>query len=167
MIMKIICSAILLLTACFCKGQDYKLEGNEVKISQPILFETASSKLKPESDAALLIIKKYLDDKSYISLLRVEGHSDNTGRPESNQQLTQSRAMSICMRLVELGVDCKRLLPVGFGRTKPVALNDSPEGKAQNNRIVFVNASLRGHAIGGMPEDGGGVVAGDVCKKVE
>ncbi len=165
--MRSLLTTILILTGFCSKAQDYKLEGNEVKISQSILFETASSKLKPESDAALLIIKKYLDDKSYITLLRVEGHSDNTGRPESNQQLTQNRALAVCIRLVELGVDCKRLLPVGFGRNKPVASNDTPEGKSQNNRISFINVSLRGHAIGGMPEDGGGVVAGDVCKKME
>ena len=62
------------------------------------------------------------------------------------------------------GIDCKRLIPVGFGETKPVAPNDTPDNKAQNRRTAFVNAALKGKPIGGMPVDGGGKVAGDPCK---
>ena len=67
--------------------------------------------------------------------------------------------------LVEKGVDCKRLVPVGFGGTKPKADNATPEGKAQNRRISFFNAALKGRAIGGMPLDAGGQIAGDACVK--
>ena len=44
-------------------AREYKLEGNEVKIEKPIVFETGSDKLKPESNAALEIIKQYLEAK--------------------------------------------------------------------------------------------------------
>ena len=71
--------------------------------------------------------------------------------------------MSVSRALVRRGVDCKRLIPVGFGSSKPVAFEATPEGKAQNQRIEMVNAQLRGIAIGGMPADGGGRVAGDPC----
>lgn len=145
------------------QAQDYKLDGNEVKISKPVLFETGSAKLKPESIEALEIIKQYLTDKSYISLLRVECHTDNNGDAATNQSLSEKRALVVCKKLVEMGVDCKRLIAVGFGDSKPVAENSTPEGKAQNRRVSFVNASLRGRAIGGMPVDGGGRVAGDSC----
>jgi OOP family OmpA-OmpF porin len=70
----------------------------------------------------------------------------------------------VARRLVADGSACKRLLPVGFGGTKPVASNATPDGKAQNRRTDFVNAELRGRAIGGLPVDGGGRVAGDPCK---
>jgi len=147
-------------------AQNYKLEGSEVKIDLPIIFETGSSILKPESDAALKIIKKYLDDKSYISLLRVEAHTDNEGDPAKNQSLSERRAFQVCMTLIAMGVDCKRLIAVGFGGTKPIEDNSTPAGKAANRRISFVNAALRGHAIGGMPADGGGVVVpADICKQ--
>jgi OOP family OmpA-OmpF porin len=156
----ILCAVFLFL----CAGaQDYKLEGNEVKINQPVLFETGSAALKPESEAALKIIKQYLDDKSYISLLRVEAHSDNSNNAVANQALTEKRAYAVCRALVVMGVDCKRLIPVGFGDTKPIEDNSTPAGKAANRRISFVNVALRGHLIGGMPADGGGVVAGDIC----
>jgi len=69
----------------------------------------------------------------------------------------------VCAALVKMGVDCKRLSAVGFGGTKPIAANDTPDGKAANQRVCFINAALRGHAIGGTPLDGGGKVAGDTC----
>ena len=75
--MKWFLTFLLASFAFMVQAQDYKLEGNEVKIDKPVLFETASDKLKEESTAALEIIKKYLTDKSYISLLRVECHTDN------------------------------------------------------------------------------------------
>ncbi len=149
--------------AFILQAQDYKLDGNEVKISKPVLFETGSAKLKPESMAALEIIRQYLTDKSYISLLRVECHTDNSGDAAGSQALSEKRAMVICSKLTGMGIDCKRLIAVGFGDTKPVADNNTPDGRAQNRRVSFVNASLRGRAIGGMPVDGGGKVAGEVC----
>jgi OmpA-OmpF porin, OOP family len=161
--MKLYALVFSLLISFSSIAQDYKLEGNEVKISKPIVFETGSDKLKPESMAALEIIRQYLTDKSYISLLRVECHSDNVGDENSKQLLTEKRALEVCKKLVEMGVDCKRLVAVGFGSTKPVADNSAQEGRAENRRVSFINAALRGHLIGGMPADGGGKTAGDVC----
>jgi OOP family OmpA-OmpF porin len=155
---------ILLASFAFTlQAQDYKLEGSEVKITKPVLFETGSARLKPESMAALEIIKQYLADKTYISQLRVECHTDNGDNEATNQMLTEKRAMVICRKLIELGVDCKRLLAVGFGDTKPVADNNTPEGRAENLRVNFINVSLRGKVIGGMPVDGGGKIAGKLC----
>jgi OmpA-OmpF porin, OOP family len=151
------------LSSVAAVAQDYKLEGNEVKIEKQVLFETNTATLKPESTAALEIIKKYLDDKSYISLLRVECHTDNSGDNNTNQILSQKRALAVCKALVKMGVDCKRLIAVGFGSSKPVEDNATPGGKAANRRVSFINAALRSHAIGGMPTDGGGIIAGDTC----
>ncbi len=144
-------------------AQDYRIESNELKMSKEVQFKAGSDELLPESDAALLIVKKYLEDKSYITLLRVEAHSDNTGDEKSNQVLTEKRATAVCQKLIALGVDCMRLLPVGFGSNKPVADNSSPEGRSENRRISFVNAALRGKPIGGMPVDGGGKTADNPC----
>ena len=161
--MKYFFTILLVSFVITLQAQDYKLDGNEVKISKPVLFETGSAKLKPESIAALEIIKQYLTDKSYISQLRVECHTDNGGDAAVNQSLTEKRAMAVCQKLIEMGVDCKRLIAVGFGDTKPVADNSTPDGKAENRRVSFVNVALRGHVIGGMPVDGGGKVAGELC----
>jgi hypothetical protein len=55
-------------------------------------------------------------------------------------------------------------IAVGFGSTKPVADDSNAEGKAKNQRIVVAPAALRGILIGGMPADGNGKPAGNVCK---
>lgn len=168
--MRITLTLLFAIASLFVWAQDYKLEGSEVKPEAAITFKIATATLKPESDVALKIIKKYLDDRSYITLLRVEGHMDTMndelgGTKESaNQVLSERRALAVCKRLIELGVDCKRLIAVGFGSTKPIANNDTEEGRKANRRISFFNVSLRGHVIGGLPTDGGGKVAGDTCE---
>jgi OmpA-OmpF porin, OOP family len=141
----------------------YTIENNEVKTGKLIEFESGTAKLKTSSNEALQVIKKYLDDKSYISLLRVEGHVLATPDAKSNLLLSQQRATAVCMKLIALGVDCKRLIAVGFGDSKPLEDSGTPQGRAANNRINFVNAALKGRPIGGMPLDGGGLVGGDLC----
>lgn len=160
---KILISICFIITLVQTRAQDFKMDGHEIKIEKPIVFETGKALLKPESNAALEIIKQYLTDKSYISLLRVEAHTDNSGDANASQQLTEKRALAVVKKLVEMGVDCKRLIAVGFGDTKPVADNSTPGSRAENRRISFFNVSLRGKVIGGLPTDGGGNVAGDSC----
>lgn len=143
----------------------YKLEGHEVKVDGSINFAVGSDKLLPESEKSLDAIKTYLDDKKYITMLRIEAHTDAGGDAEANQMLSEKRALAVARRLVEKGVDCKRLVAVGFGGTKPVSPDDSPENKAKNRRVTFTNAALGGRLIGGMPADGGGKSAGDACEK--
>lgn len=155
-------SILFLMIGFSALAQDYRVENNEVKIAKQVSFKTGTAELLPESDEALLLIKKYLQEKTYISLLRIEAHTANDDNAATNQLLTEKRAAAICQKLILMGIACSRLLPVGFGDTKPVAEN-TPEDKAQNNRIVFVNAALRDKAIGGMPADGGGKVAENPC----
>lgn len=158
----------LLLLASSALAADpggYKLDGHQVVLEGTIEFEPGGAALKPSSTAALEVLVRYLGEKSYVSRLRIEGHTDDAGDPGANQKLSEARALELARWLVARGVDCKRLLPVGFGSTKPVAGNDTPEGRAQNRRVAFVNAELKGRAIGGMPIDGGGRVAGDPCAR--
>jgi OmpA-OmpF porin, OOP family len=161
--MKSILMVFIALAALPAMAQPYKIENNEVKLEKTIVFKTGTDKLEPGSKDALVAIQQLLTDKTYISTLRVECHSDNTGIEKHNQILTEKRALAVCRELIKMGVDCKRLLAVGFGSSKPVADNTTTEGKAQNRRTTFIIAALRGRAIGGMPLDGGGKVAGELC----
>jgi OOP family OmpA-OmpF porin len=96
--------------------------------------------------------------KESVSLLRIEGHADD-------QALSELRAVTVGRWLVAHGVDCKRLLAVGFGATKPFDDASTPEGKARNTRIELHNAALRGRPIGGASLEGGGQVASaDLCQ---
>lgn len=142
----------------------FEQEKGSLKLPGPVVFETGSDKLAPESDEVLKFVYDYLKAKPEITLLRVEGHTDNVGQPADNQSLSERRSLSVARWLVGKGIDCKRILPVGFGDTRPIADNSTADGRAQNRRTAFVNAELKGKAIGGMPVDGSGKVAGDPCK---
>jgi OOP family OmpA-OmpF porin len=142
----------------------FDIENNRLALPAPVTFETGGAGLVAGPQPALAHIAAFLAAKSYVSLLRIEGHVDADTAADKAQALTEARAMAAVRWLLTQGVDCKRVLPVGFGASKPVAPNDTPENKAQNRRVEAHVAELRGRAIGGMPVDGGGRVAGDPCK---
>lgn len=142
----------------------FQVKDGALQLPGPVLFETGKDVLKPESDAVLSVVKSYLDAKPQVTLLRIEGHTDNVGNASDNQSLSERRSMAVARWLTGKGIKCKRLIPVGFGASKPVADNATAEGREQNRRTVFINAELKDKPIGGMPVDGGGVVAGDPCR---
>lgn len=154
----------LLCAPAWADSPAFVIQDNQLEVPAPVVFKTGAAELAPESAAALDHVKAYLEAKKYVSLMRVEVHTDNLGDPAKNQALSEQRALGVAAALVARGVDCKRLLAVGFGQNKPIAANDTPENQARNRRVAFVNAALMGKAIGGMPVDGGGVVAGDACR---
>lgn len=159
----------LALTLCLpsvVAAQDapqFQLQGNQLLLPAEVEFAPESDQLLASSQAALTHVAAYLASKSYISTLRIEAHSSNTEDPEMALALTQGQALAVALALVAEGVDCHRLLPVGFGSSKPIADPDLPAGRGANQRLVFINAALRGHAIGGLPLDGNGKTAGDAC----
>lgn len=136
-----------------------KIERGEFVLPEPIQFAAGSDAIAAASHPMLDEVKEILNKRKDFTTVRIEGHTDNTGDAGENLELSKKRALAVAKYLVSAGVDGKRLLAVGFGDSKPVASNDTPEGQAQNRRITIVVAALRGRAIGGMPVDGGGVVA--------
>lgn len=161
-------SLVTLIAATLALGAEpvrYQLEGNELKLPGPIVFELNSAKLKDESHAVLDFVKGYLEAKSYISALRVEVHTDSMGDERANQSLSEERAAAVVEALVKKGVACDRLIAVGFGGNKPISANDTPEGRALNRRTVFANAALKGRPIGGMPLEGGAKLVPSKCAK--
>jgi OOP family OmpA-OmpF porin len=142
--------------------REFTLEDNRLVLPFPITFEAGTANLTPAAARGINHIARYLADKTYISTLRIEGH---VASDTDAQALSEKRALAVTRALVAQGVECARLLPVGFGDNKPVADPSTPEGRAENTRITPVNAGLRGRPIGGMPLDGSGRIAGDPCAK--
>lgn len=161
------CSFIILLLCVFTlkasTQSKFTLSNHELLLPSEISFEAGSDKLKLSSENALKHIKLYLEEKTYITAIRIEVHTDNVGDESMNLLLSKKRSLSIGKWLVAHAIDCKRIYCVGFGSSKPIALNDTPEGRSQNRRVVVVNAELKGKLIGGMPYHGGGDVAGNLC----
>jgi outer membrane protein OmpA-like peptidoglycan-associated protein len=82
-------------------------------------------------------IFQFLKDDPSLKF-EIDGHTDNTGESQHNMQLSQQRADAVKAQLISMGIDPSRLSSNGFGDSKPIADNSSPEGKANNRRVEFV-----------------------------
>jgi outer membrane protein OmpA-like peptidoglycan-associated protein len=70
--------------------------------------------------------------------IEIHGHTDNIGDEASNQQLSEARAKAVYDYLIQKGIIASRLAYKGFGKTQPIASNDTPEGRQTNRRTAFV-----------------------------
>lgn len=135
-----------------------KLKGDTVQVQGNLVFATGSAILAPtpENEEILNQLKAYLDATPRITLLRVEGHTDNVGDQTKNTKLSGERALVIKKWLVSKGIAESRLVAVGFGDTKPVADNSTDAGRAQNRRTQFKVAAINGKPYLGRPAAAGG-----------
>jgi outer membrane protein OmpA-like peptidoglycan-associated protein len=109
-----------------------------------VLFDTGSYTLKPGAREKLAKISGIL--LAYPSLkIQVEGHTDSVGGDDYNQRLSEQRAQSVREYLVDQMVSADSVTAFGFGKSKPVATNDTLEGRQQNRRVELV---VSGEAIG-------------------
>ena len=106
--------------------------------TQGILFATGSATLRPESTPTLKEIARTLDRHQDLRL-RIEGHTDNTGSEATNRALSEARAAAVREHLVHTyGIAAERLETEGFGPSRPVAQNNTPEGRESNRRVELV-----------------------------
>ncbi|EAT58979.1 OmpA family protein [Chlorobium ferrooxidans] len=126
-------------------------EGIRVTMDSGILFTSGSSTLTSTSRANIeklaRIFNRYNDTKVVI-----EGHTDNTGSAASNQLLSERRAESVAKLLSAYGVSDRRLSPVGYGQSRPVASNDTEYGRQNNRRVevlIYANEELKQKAASG------------------
>ena len=110
-----------------------------------VLFDTGSYTLKPGAREKLAKISGIVLAHPGL-LLQIEGHTDSVGGDEFNQQLSERRAGSVRDFLAEQGVSPSSITAHGFGKTQPVASNDTAEGRQRNRRVELV---VNGDAIGG------------------
>lgn len=106
-------------------------------VALDIHFATGKSDILPESrqlvDEAAAMLSKHVNLR-----VGVEGHTDNTGSPESNQALSLARARAVTDAIVAAGIDRDRLDAVGFGQDRPIADNRTEDGRAKNRRVEIV-----------------------------
>lgn len=109
---------------------------SEILAKGYIRFETAQATIDPDSHALL-------DQLAAVALrcpttpVEVGGHTDSDGDEQANMALSQRRAQTVVDYLVAAGLGADRLSAVGFGETRPIAFNDTIEGKTRNRRIEF------------------------------
>ncbi|MGA3124116.1 MAG: OmpA family protein [Polyangiaceae bacterium] len=112
--------------------------GMVITLSGSVLFASNRSDLLPSAQAKLNDVAKALTKQDAESKITVEGHTDSQGDASYNQELSQRRAQTVRDYLVSQGMAADRVTSEGFGLTRPIADNSSPEGRANNRRVEIV-----------------------------
>jgi outer membrane protein OmpA-like peptidoglycan-associated protein len=102
-------------------------------LESDVLFATDSAELTPEGRATLDRLAPCWSHGRF----EVEGHTDSTGTDAANQTLSERRANAVVDQLVRDGIDASSLSAQGYGASRPIADNATPEGRAKNRRVEF------------------------------
>jgi outer membrane protein OmpA-like peptidoglycan-associated protein len=102
-----------------------------------IRFDANKATLKAESMGPINKIYKMMLKNTDLNF-SVEGHTDSDGSNQVNMELSKQRGKAVMKKLISMGIDSSRLKYDGFGETKPIDNNTTPEGKANNRRVEFV-----------------------------
>lgn len=97
-------------------------------------FDTGKAKIRPESFARLDAVAEFLMHTKHARI-EISGHTDNVGNAKTNKALSQKRAQACRDYLVAKGIEADRVVAIGFGDERPMAANDTEEGRQQNRRI--------------------------------
>jgi outer membrane protein OmpA-like peptidoglycan-associated protein len=108
-------------------------KGVQITSDERILFDTGKSVIKTDGKVYIKRVADILKTKTKANV-EIEGHTDNVGNVKYNQTLSDARANSVKAALIQEGVEAKRIMAKGYGMTKPVAENTTPEGKQANRR---------------------------------
>jgi outer membrane protein OmpA-like peptidoglycan-associated protein len=117
--------------------------GNQIVLNMPghVTFATDSSDISSSFyevlDSVAIVLNEY--DQTYVDVI---GHTDSTGSEEYNQALSVRRARSVADYLMSRQVIPERLVVTGMGQTRPIAPNDTTEGRALNRRVEIVLTPL-------------------------
>ena len=120
----------------------FMLKGSDSELPKDIVFDhlnfdSATTRLTPESDPTVANLVAIM--KCYPAMkVRLEGYTDSTGDPVANKQLSLNRANAISALLAQGGIDPSRISTDGWGDEKPIASNDTEEGRARNRRTELV-----------------------------
>jgi len=113
-----------------------------------VLFDTAKFSLRPEAREKLAKVAGIVEGHPGLRL-DVEGHTDSVGKDDYNQRLSEDRGGSVRDYLVGQGMDRNSVSSKGFGKTQPVASNETASGRQQNRRVeLVISGEIIGMAIG-------------------
>ena len=110
---------------------------DEGLVLEGVSFKSGSAQLTAES---IGVLSRVADDFKSHPEIRVEvrGHTDSTGAADTNRDLSQRRAMAVRDVLIQLGVSPSRVTAMGYGEDRPIAPNDTRDGRAKNRRVELV-----------------------------
>jgi outer membrane protein OmpA-like peptidoglycan-associated protein len=117
-------------------GVSVTRNGDNIILNMPgnVTFQTNSSDINAGFyqvlNSVAIVLKEF--DKTVVE---VAGHADSVGADDANMALSQRRASSVSSYLGAQGIDSQRLITIGYGESRPIASNDTPEGRQQNRRV--------------------------------
>ncbi|MCC6217367.1 MAG: OmpA family protein [Polyangiaceae bacterium] len=123
-----------------------QLVDRRIVIGERVEFERDSAVLLPASEPVLAAVARVLEEHAEIERLTVEGHTDDTGSPAHNLELSLARARAVVAWLAAHGVAAERLVAAGRGAERPLARGDAEADRQRNRRVEFRVARLRGAA---------------------
>jgi OmpA-OmpF porin, OOP family len=113
-----------------------KAKEGTIAVLENIFFDVDKYDLKDKSKTELQKISRFLLENPTIKV-EISGHTDNSGTPAYNRQLSEKRAQSVAAYLINNGLPATRLTIKGYGSERPMATNDTEEGRQRNRRIEF------------------------------
>ena len=130
-------------------------EGRKSLVLQGVTFRAGEAIL---SGASFMSLEKVAASLKSWPEVKVEiaGHTDSVGNPDANLKLSQARAQAVRDYLVRAGVEASRLTCKGYGSTRPVADNGTPQGRAENRRVEMTRVDQRGWRFDPVAGDPGG-----------
>jgi len=120
------------------KPKRVSVTADAIVISEKIHFEVDKATIMADSNGLLDEIVDVLKEHTQIKKVSIEGHTDSDGSGAHNDKLSKARAKAVLDYLVAHGVAAGRLTSKGFGESKPLASNDTPDGKEKNRRVEFL-----------------------------
>lgn len=114
-----------------------QVEQDKIEISDKIHFRTKSARLRRVSYPVLDEVVQVMRENPTL-VVEIQGHTDSQGRAYRNRRLSRRRAARVQEYLISRGVDARRLSAVGHGEERPIADNDTREGRYENRRVEFI-----------------------------
>ena len=112
-----------------------EIKGKKIELNENVEFKTNSHELANVTDPVLDEVVQIMKAHPEMIRVRVEGHTDKSGRAKYNQGLSERRAKTVKEYLISHGIEASRLTSKGFGMTRPIATNKTEEGRARNRRV--------------------------------
>lgn len=113
------------------------LSSNKLEILDKIYFQTNKAVIQRKSFQLLDNVARVVAAHSEITLIQVEGHTDDVGEAAYNKELSQRRAESVVAYLIDKGVEHNRLQAIGYGEERPIQPNTDETNRAANRRVEF------------------------------
>jgi outer membrane protein OmpA-like peptidoglycan-associated protein len=114
-----------------------ELQSHRLSLNDSIHFDTGLDTITAGSHAVLDQVAALISQHAELKLIRVEGHTDDVGPADYNQDLSARRAAAVLRYLVARGVAAGRLQAAGYGYDRPIASNQTALGRATNRRVEF------------------------------